>query len=266
MADVPTLGFLRDQLRRARKVRGLSQEELSKMINYSTSAVSAMEIGPNQLSADYLARFDKVLETGGLFVGMLELIRLHAEPDWFRPWGEIEREAVALRWYDPAVVPGLLQTEAYARAMLRAGPPLTDEQIEKRVLARMTRQEVLAREEPPQLVAVLDEQVLRRQVGERATMREQLEHLLAVSDRPHVQVRIIPAETPWYVGLNGPFVLARLADGTEVAHLDNQLRGHTVDGPNDLAALGRRWETVAGEALPHRQSARLIEEVAKSWT
>ncbi|MBQ1048892.1 hypothetical protein KBX50_10545 [Micromonospora sp. C51] len=128
-----------------------------------------MEIGPNQLSADYLARFDKVLETGGLFVGMLELIRLHAEPDWFRPWGEIEREAVALRWYDPAVVPGLLQTEAYARAMLRAGPPLTDEQIEKRVLARLT-------------------------------------------------------------------------DGTEVAHLDNQLRGHTVDGPNDLcqpgAALG----------------------------
>ncbi|MEW2381549.1 Scr1 family TA system antitoxin-like transcriptional regulator [Micromonospora sp. NPDC047707] len=61
-------------------------------------------------------------------------------------------------------------------------------------------------------------------------------------------------------------MLARLVDGTELAHLDNQLRGHTVDGPNDLATLGRRWETVAGEALPRRQSARLIEEVATSWT
>ncbi|MFI7076629.1 helix-turn-helix domain-containing protein [Micromonospora sp. NPDC049903] len=266
MADMPTLGFLRDQLRRARKLRGLSQEELGKMVNYAPSSISAMETGQNQLSADYLARFDKVLETGGLFVGMLELIRLHAEPDWFRPWGEIEREAIALRWYDPTVVPGLLQTEAYARAMLRAGPPLTDEQIEKRVLARMARQKVLAREEPPQLVAVLDEQALRRQVGEPTTMYEQVKHLRALADHSHVQVRIVPAETPWYIGLHGPFVLARLADGTEVAHLDNQLRGHTVDSPNELASLGRRWETVAGEALPRRQSARLIEEVANSWT
>ena len=266
MADVPTLGFLRDQLRRARKTRGLSQEDLSRLINYAPSSISAIETGQNRLSADYLARFDKVLETGGLFVGMLELIRLHAEPDWFRPWGEIEREAISLRWYDPAVVPGLLQTEAYARAILRADALLTEEQVEKRVLARLARQEVLARDEPPQLVAVLDEQALRRQVGDRATMREQLAHLLAACARPHVQVRIIPAETPWYGGLAGPFVLARLADGTEVAHLDNQLRGHTVDSPNDLATLGRRWETVAGEALPHRQSARLIEEVAKSWT
>ncbi|TCB97492.1 XRE family transcriptional regulator [Micromonospora zingiberis] len=266
MVDVPTLGFLRDQLRRARQLRGLTQEELGKMISYAASSVSAMETGQNQVSPDYLARFDKVLETGGLFVGMLELIRLHAEPDWFRPWGEIEREAVALRWCDPTVVPGLLQTEAYARAMLRVATLLTEEQVEKRVLARLARQDVLTRDDPPQLVALLDEQVLRRQVGDRTTMREQLAHLLAVAARPHIQVRIVPADAPWHTGLSGPFILARLPDGAEVAHLDNQLRGQTEDSPNGLASLGRRWETVAGEALPRRQSARLIEEVAKSWT
>ncbi|RKN44428.1 helix-turn-helix domain-containing protein [Micromonospora endolithica] len=266
MIDIPTLGFLRDQLRRARQTRGLSQEELGRLINYSSSAVSAVELGHHHLNPDYLGRVDTVLETGGLFVSLLELIRLHAAPDWFRPWEEVEREATALRWYDPTVIPGLLQTETYARAMLRAGPLLTDDEVDKRVLARMARQAVLTRDEPPQLVAVLDEQALRRQVGDRATMREQLEHLLTIGGTPHVQVRIVPAETPWHVGLAGPFVLARLADGTEVAHLDNQLRGHTVDGPNDLATLGRRWETVAGEALPRRQSARLIEEVAKTWT
>ncbi|MFI7573374.1 Scr1 family TA system antitoxin-like transcriptional regulator [Micromonospora sp. NPDC049497] len=266
MSDVPTLGFLRDQLRRARQARGLSQEELGRLINYSSSAVSAVEVGHKPLSPDYLARVDTVLETGGLFMSLLELIRLHAAPDWFRPWEEVERDTVSLRWCDPTVVPGLLQTEAYARAMLRAGPLLADDEIDERVLARMARQAVLTRDRPPQLVAVVDEQALRRLVGDRATMREQLEHLLTRGAEPHVQVRIIPAETPWHVGLNGPFVLARLADGTEVAHLDNQLRGHTVDGPNDLASLGRRWETVAGEALPRRQSARLIEEVAKTWT
>ncbi|PZG11342.1 DNA-binding protein [Micromonospora craterilacus] len=265
MTDIPTLGFLGDQLRRARQARGINQEELGKLINYSSSSV-AVETGQKPLSHDYLARCDKVLETNGLFVGLLELIRLHAAPDWFRPWEEIEREAVSLRWCDPTVVPGLLQTEAYARAMLRVATLLTDEQVEKRVLTRMARQDVLTRDQPPQLVAVLDEHALRRQVGDRTTMREQLAHLMAVSAQPHVQVRIIPAETPWHTGLSGPFILARLADGTEVAHLDNQLRGQTEDGPSGLATLGRRWETVAGEALPRRQSARLIEEVAKSWT
>jgi hypothetical protein len=96
-------------------------------------------------------------------------------------------------------------------------------------------------------------------------MREQLEHLPAVAAEPNVQIRVVPADTPWHAGLNGPFILARLHSGAELAHLDNQLRGQTVDSPSDVAALERRWETVTGEALPRRQSARLIEEVAKTW-
>ncbi|PWU49810.1 hypothetical protein DLJ47_25400 [Micromonospora sp. S4605] len=266
MSRVPTLTFLRDQLRRARQARGLSQEELGKLINYSSSQVSAVEIGERPVQPDYLARVDAVLDTGGLFVAMLELIRLHAAPDWFRPWEEVEREAIALRWCEACAVPGLLQTEGYARAMLGVGGELTAEEVEARVVARLARQAVLTGDIRPQFVAVLDEQALRRQVGDRATMRDQLAHLLAVGAEPNVQIRVVPADSPWHTGLGGSFILARLASGAELIHLDNQLRGLTVDSPNDVAALERRWETVTGEALPCRQSARLIEEVAKTWT
>ncbi|MFG2057719.1 Scr1 family TA system antitoxin-like transcriptional regulator [Micromonospora sp. NPDC048930] len=266
MSRIPTLTFLREQLRRTRQARGLSQEQLGKLINYSSSQVSAVETGERPVPPDYLARVDRVLDTGGLFGTMLELIRFHAAPDWFRPWEENEREAVALRWYDPTVIPGLLQTEGYARAMLGTVGELTAEEVEARVVARLARQAVLAADPRPHLVAVLEEHTLRRQVGDRAVMREQLQHLLAVGTEPNVQVRVVPADTPWHIGLHGPFILARLASGAELAHLDNQLRGQTVDGPNDIAALERRWETVAGEALPRRQSARLIEEVVKTWT
>lgn len=263
---IPTLTFLHEQLRRARQARGLSQEELGKLVNYSSSYVSAVEIGQSPVKPDYLARIDSILDTGGLFVGMLELVRFHAAPDWFRPWDEIEREAAALRWYDPTVIPGLLQSEGYARAMLGVGGELTAEEVETRVVARLARQSLLTADPRPQLVAVLEEHTLRRQLGDRETMRDQLQHLLAVGTAPNVQVRVVPADAPWHVGLNGPFILARLESGAELVHLDNQLRGQTVDSPNDVAALERRWETVTGEALPCRQSARLIEEVVQTWT
>lgn len=266
MSRIPTLTFLREQLRRARQARGLSQEELGRLINYSSSQVSAIELGDRPVTPDYLARVDAVLDTGGLFATMLELIRFHAAPDWFRPWEEIEREATALRWCEATAIPGLLQTEGYARAMLSVGGELTAEEVEARVVTRLARQAVLTGDSRPQFVAVLDEQALRRQVGDRAVMREQLTHLLTVGAEPNVQVRVVPAEAPWHTGLGGSFILARLASGAELIHLDNQLRGQTVDSPNDVAALERRWETVTGEALPRRQSARLIEEVAKTWT
>jgi transcriptional regulator with XRE-family HTH domain len=265
VSRIPTLTFLREQLRRARQARGLSQEELGKLLNYSSSQVSAVETGERPVPADYLARVDQVLDTGGLFTAMLELIRFHAAPDWFRPWEEIEREAIALRWYDPTVIPGLLQTEGYARAMLGTIDELTAEQVEARVVSRLARQAVLAADPRPQLVAVVEEHTLRRQVGDRAVMHEQLERLLTVSAEPHIQVRVVPADAPWHIGLHGPFILARLGNGAELAHLDNQLRGQTVDSPNDVATLERRWETVTAEVLPQRQSVRLIEEVAKSW-
>jgi hypothetical protein len=79
-------------------------------------------------------------------------------------------------------------------------------------------------------------------------------------------VRLIPADGPWHTGLAGPFVLARMPDSREVAYLDNQLRGELVTDPDDVATLGRRWESITGEAFPRRRSVELIREVARTWT
>ncbi|MGK5675817.1 helix-turn-helix domain-containing protein [Micromonospora sp. URMC 106] len=185
---------------------------------------------------------------------------------WFRPWAELEQDAVSIRTYQPLLVPGLLQTERYARAVLGTGGLLPAAAVDELVAGRLARQAILAREAPPQLVAVMDEVVLRRPVGDRAVMAGQLAHLLAVAEQEHVQVRVIPAEVPWHTGLAGPFVLIRLPDGVEAAYVDSQLRGQVVTESADIASLGGRWESVAGEALPRRRSIELIREVATTWT
>ncbi|MDG4793206.1 DUF5753 domain-containing protein [Micromonospora sp. WMMD1082] len=186
---------------------------------------------------------------------------------WFREWAEFEQKASSLRWYEPLLVPGLLQTEAYARAVLTTGGLLPPVEVEEIVAARLARQRVLEREIPLQLVAVIDEVVLRRRVGgDRAVMAGQLTHLADQGERENVQVRVIPAESPWHTGLAGPFVLGRTPDGAEAAYLDNQLRGQVVTERADLASLGARWESVTGEALPRRRSIELIREVATTWS
>lgn len=185
---------------------------------------------------------------------------------WFRPWADLEQDATSLRWYEPLLVPGLLQTEGYARAILGTGGLVAPSEVDQIVAGRLERQAVLCRDAPPQLVAVIDEVVLRRPVGDRAVMAAQLAHLARVAEWEHVQVRIIPAESPWHTGLAGPFILGRLPDGAELAYLDNQLRGQVVTDPLDVASLGRRWESVTGEAFPQRRSIELIGEVATTWT
>ncbi|QLQ40305.1 helix-turn-helix domain-containing protein [Micromonospora robiginosa] len=185
---------------------------------------------------------------------------------WFRPWVELEQDATSFRWYEPLLVPGLLQTEGYAHAVLSTGALFAPAVVDEIVAGRIARQRVLDRDDPPQLVAVIDEVVLRRPVGDRSVMVGQLGHLAAVAGREHVQVRVIPADGPWHTGLAGPFVLGRLPDGTELAYLDNQLRGQVVTDPVDVASLGRRWESVTGEALTQRRSIELIRGVAETWT
>ncbi len=202
-----------------------------------------------------------------------EIKRLWPEPfrrrdlPWFQEWADLEQQASSIRSYEPLLVPGLLQTEAYARAVLATGGLVAPAEVAEIVATRLARQRVLEREIPLQLIAVIDEVVLRRRVGDDpAVMAAQLTHLAEMGEREQVQIRVIPAEIPWHTGLAGPFVLARTPDGTEAAYLDNQLRGQVVTERADVASLNARWESVTGEALPRRRSIELIGEVATTWS
>ncbi|RKN46371.1 helix-turn-helix domain-containing protein [Micromonospora endolithica] len=267
MEGEPTSALIRAQLRRLRLNAELSQEEFGKLVHYSGSQVSAVELGQRPLDRLFLARADEVLGTGGLLMSLLKLAERDGQPSWLRPWLDAERDARQLRCYHPTLIPGLLQTEHYARAVIRADDMLGDDEVEKRLAVRMDRQSVLARPDPPKFVAVVEEAVLRRaDEGFRGILTQQIAHLIEWSERPHVSVHVIPVDSSGHVGLAGPFTLARGGDGGWVGHLESQLSGTTIDRDEEVAILLARWESVRSEALPQGQSARLMKEVVSSWS
>ncbi|SNY27992.1 Helix-turn-helix domain-containing protein [Paractinoplanes atraurantiacus] len=245
----------------------MSQEDLGKAINYSGSQVSAVENGQRPPTREYLTAVDGALGTGCVFERLLNgLVNFDHAPVWFRDWLIIEREATLIRWFEPLVVPGLLQTEAYAHAII-AGAGLMDQaEIDQRVSTRMERQGLLERCDPPTLIALVDEGVLRRSVGSPSIMADQCEHLVdrVTNSNVHVHVHVVPASAGPYAGLAGPFILAKGRE-FETAHLDTPWQAQILHRREDVDTLIKRWEAIRGEALPTRQSLDLIKEVAKSW-
>ncbi|SCL38940.1 Helix-turn-helix domain-containing protein [Micromonospora pallida] len=258
--------FLLSELRESRAARGLSQDDFGRLINYSGSHVSAVECGNRAPTKEYVEKVDEALGTGGIYTRLLRrVLTIDAAPVWLREWIEIEREAASLLWFEPAYVPGALQTPDYARATL-AGGRFTPEEVEQRTVSRLERQSLLSREPAPLIVFVLDEAVLRSGPDSPGLMHAQLQRLVDSAELPTVQLHVVPASAGLYLGKAGAFILAEMPDGSRVAHVDTQLNAQIVSGPADIASLGKAWEAVRSEALPRRQSLDLIKEAAKTWT
>lgn len=259
--------YLLRELRRRRTAAGLTQAQLGERLFLSDSQVSAIETGSKAPTREYLADMDKALDLGDHFVTIWdELVRGDATPVWLREWLVVEREATLLRWYEPAYVPGILQTEAYARATLSNGL-LTADEVEERVASRLERQSALTSSTPTHLVAVVDVMVLRRQIaGQPEVMEDQIERVIKLAALPHVQVLVVPEEAGIYPGLQGGFILATIEDGSVAAHLDHQVEARVVNQPDRLATLHRVWEVVRSESLSHRQSLEVIKKAAQTWT
>ncbi|MET7807260.1 helix-turn-helix domain-containing protein [Micromonospora chersina] len=267
MESVPTAELIRAQLRRLRLKAELSQEEFGKLVHFSGSQVSAVELGQRPLDRFFLKRADEVLGTGGLLTSLLKLAERDGQPSWFRPWLEAERQAQQLRCYQPSLIPGLLQTEHYARAIIRSDDTLSEDEVEKRLAVRLDRQSILTQSDLTTFVAVIDELVLRRaDEGFRGIMEQQVAHLIECVGRSQVSVHLLPADVSLHIGLAGPFSLARGSDGGWVGYLENQLGGTVIDKDEDLAVLQSRWESVRSEALSRRQSVELMKEVMTSWS
>jgi hypothetical protein len=173
---------------------------------------------------------------------------------------------VTLRYFEPLIVPGLLQTADYARAIFRTRLKTTDDEIDEMVAARLRRQEVLARNNPPLAWVVLDEGVVRRQVGGRYVMSEQIGRLAELARQPNVVIQIIPASVGAHRGLEGAFDIADFPDLPSVGYREGAGGGHMVDDPKAVTALDLIWDTLGGDTLPRSASLALLEEAAKSWT
>jgi transcriptional regulator with XRE-family HTH domain len=260
-----TLDLFAAELRRARSARGLSQDQLAAEVTYSASLITMVETAKRTPSRDFAARCDDILETDGLLGRILSAVNLDTAPEWFRPWIALEREATTLRSFQPLLIPGLLQTPDYTRALLGAYE-LSEEDMDSTTASRMERREILFGDQPPSLLALIDEGAVRRPIGGAKVMHEQLIYVIEVAQRPRIRVQIIPSDVGSHPGLLGAFVIASFDGSPDVLYLETVVRGIVSGEPKDVAAAHSAWESLRSDALPRRQSHELIEEVARSWT
>lgn len=185
-------------------------------------------------------------------------------PSWFRSYVTLEAEARAIQEFEVQVVPGLFQTEDYARAVLRtAWPPRPLAETERRVRARLARQEILDRDEPPLLTVVLDEGVLRRPVGGAGVMADQLRHLVEVAHRPHVKLHVLTYEQSATAPLHSAFVLLELPRQERLAYAEGGGTGRLLPGAEDVDRLAHTFQAMRGEALSASESVALLDRVRR---
>ncbi|MER6829474.1 helix-turn-helix transcriptional regulator [Streptosporangium sp. NPDC000563] len=264
--SVKPLVLLGAELRKHRKRTGISIDRLAEVIPFSASLIGFTERGQRRAGRSFMEHYDEAVGAGGELVRLWEHVTRSASPRWFRGWLDIEQEAHSLHTWQPLLVPGLLQTEEYARAVIRSEPGITDKQTEKAVAARMERQEIFARDTPPLFRAVLDEGVLHRLVGSKEIMRRQLERLMEAVESPRVGVQIIPLKLGVMTGLLGGFVIAQIPGSPDNVYIESIIHGHVTSRPEDVEAIHSKYDTLRAEAQPRHMSIELIREVEKLWT
>jgi transcriptional regulator with XRE-family HTH domain len=266
-AETSPAAFLGRELQRARIAAGFkSQDALAAQLGFDRTVITKAESGARPPSDDVLAAW---CEACGLDLELYSRLAMLARrgdgpvPTWFEDWLEAERAAAMLRVWQPLLVPGLLQTADYARALFLAGQTDTsDETIDALVAARLERQVIMDRADPPETVVVLDESVLRRLIGSPQIMHDALVHLADMSERPNVSVHVIPSVNGANAGLGGAFDIAS-ADG-----MPDVVRMEAVeDVTSERRALVRQaaiaFERVRRDALPRAVSRDLIRRVAE---
>jgi len=260
-------------LRFYRARAGLTQDQLAALAHVSGKLISAYENGWRVPTRPTTVDIDAVLELGtnGALTVLWDQfehgMNYQAYPDWFQDWPEKEAAATTLRGFEPSLVPGLLQTQTYARALFGTRIGATEDEIDEQVAARLKRQDVLVRDRPPTLWVIIDESALRRPVGGRAVMLGQVTRLIEAAQRPSIVVEVIPASVGAHEGLyGGGFAIAEFKSEPSVAYQETAIQGQVVQDPEHVATLLTKWTTLGTEALPRKASLALLEEAAKSWT
>ncbi|MFF3644021.1 helix-turn-helix domain-containing protein [Streptomyces sp. NPDC002564] len=270
---------LGQELRRLRELKGMTAEEVAERLLVSQSKISRLENGRRSISQRDVRDLCGVYEVEDHRVvdSLMQMAKDSRQQGWWHSFGDIpysvyiglETDAASLRVYDPQVVPGLLQTRAYAEALITGALPETPPtDIEKRVQVRMRRQErISAPENPLRLWTVLDESALRRVVGSRHLMRDQLEHLVEQSQLPHVTVQVIPFEMGAHPGLNGQYAILEFPDAADssVVYIEGVTSDLYLEKANDVQQYSVMYEHLRAQALNVEQSRQLIADIAKDY-
>ncbi|MFJ3931449.1 Scr1 family TA system antitoxin-like transcriptional regulator [Streptomyces sp. NPDC090029] len=255
------------QVRRLRLSAGLTQARLGAMTHVVGTRITQVERRSGAKPTLELAKaLDAALGADGLLVDLWPHVYRESFPDWSRTFMAYAAQAVAIRQYTAHVVPGLLQTEDYARALLGVDLDLRDEaQLEERLTARLARQNRLDGPGRPELLAILDEAVLRRPVGGEEAMREQLARLVRTAAERQSCILVLPFAHGEHDMLGGSLTVLRLPNGAEVAYCEGAHHGQLFEDPHEVRKLAETYDRLRLAALPARRSLRLIRSAMEDY-
>lgn len=250
------------QIKLFRERAGLIQGALGPLLGYSEAQIAAIEQGRRIARADTIEKLDTLLEAEGVLLAMKRAVALTRYPAFFRDAARIEETAVEFHQYAPLIVPGMLQTEAYARTMFTVWRPRRNEaEIEQMVSARLARHKLFDRMPAPVLSFVLEEAVLQRPIGGSEVLRGQLEHLLLTGQNPNVEIQVMPTEAIDHACVDGPFTLMVPEGGEQVAYLESQGSGRVITEREIVRGIAARYGIIRAQALTPKESLRRIEKL-----
>ncbi|WP_405711539.1 helix-turn-helix transcriptional regulator [Streptomyces xanthophaeus] len=254
------------ELRVARERAGMSQAELGEPLFVSGSFIGQLEAGTRRMHLDFARQIDEILDTGGFFVRNCGAAAKSKYPDHFAAAAEAEALATVIREYAPLIIPGLLQTEAYAREVCRAyQPTATEETIDELVTNRLDRAALLSDPTTPLFWCVLDEAVLRRGGDNPAVLAEALRHIATLIRSRRIIVQVLPFSAGFHAGLAGTLKLMSFNDAPPLSYVDGLGMGQLFDDPATVAQHTLTYDLLTANALSPRKSLALIESVAEEY-
>jgi transcriptional regulator with XRE-family HTH domain len=269
------------ELLRRREAAGFTREEAARHLEWSTSTIFRIETGrsrPQPGNVRVLLELYGV--SGPERDGLIRLAREARQPGWWHSFRDVlpnpyevfiglEAGAASIRNFEPVVVPGLLQTEEYARQMSRGGPRELDrDDIERRVQVRLERQRILTREDRPRLWAVIDEAVIQRVVGGPEVMREQLRHLIDSAEQGKTTLQVVPFSAGAHAGTTGPFIILDFPEPTDpaVVYVETLAGDIYLEERADVDRYTLAFDRLLAAALHPDDSVRLVQDAARTLT
>ncbi|MFF7363246.1 Scr1 family TA system antitoxin-like transcriptional regulator [Streptomyces sp. NPDC008125] len=254
------------ELRSTREAQGLKQTEFALLAAYSNSHISAVETGRKLPTLRFARAVDKALRTGTKFERLCREVRHQTMLEGFPEYVRYEGHAREIRLFESGIIPGLLQTRAYARALAQAAVDrgvITQEQAAERVDFLAERQAAIERTPPPVVQVVLDESCLRREVGGREVMLEQFQRLIEFARLPHTTLQVVPYSVGARRAFDLPVHLLTLPDRSMIGYAESQFQGHLDRESQFVDSVLAAYYQLQNEALSQAASVAMIEQVRK---
>jgi transcriptional regulator with XRE-family HTH domain len=254
-----------DWLKQQRETAGLTQQQLAESAIMTRSHIAHIEAGRRIPSKEDARRLDQALNTGNVLSSFLP-DDTTAVADYFEAARLLEQQAVMIREFALSFVPGILQTERYARAVLSTPfPPASEEERDRLVVTRLERAKILDDPVTPAVWALLDETVLRRVVGGREVMAEQIMHIVRLTERGRVRVHVMPFTLGFHPLMESMLTLMWFGDQPPVAYSEGLRMGKVHDSPSVVQELQGRYDLALSDALPLKESMALLRATAKDY-